>query len=148
MGSECSSDEREFRYKEHNLSDVEEKLLSSMSKIFNNDYFFSPNYDYYFNSLINDINRINTDILSKSYLNNIENEEGEMLNYVYLAYVEMWGYSYYYQSYSEKDYRFRQLIEVLDKVYHHEIEIFSLLFNSLIKNSITKFDQNDLVLKY
>ena len=110
--------------------------------IFNNDYFFSPNYDYYFNSLINDINRINTDILSKSYLNTIESEEGEMLNYIFLAYVEMWGYCYYYQAYSEKDYRFHQLIEVLDKVYHHEIEIFSLLFNSLIK-----FKEEDKILK-
>ena len=109
---------------------------------FNNDYFFSPNYDYYFTNLINDINRINTDILSKSYLDTIESEEGEMLNYVYLAYVEMWGYSYYYQSYSEKDYRFQQLIEILDKVYHHEIEIFNLLFNSLIK-----FQEEEKIMK-
>ena len=94
----------------------------------NNDYFFSPNYDYYFTTLVNEIDRINTDILSKSYLNTIEGEEGEMLNYIFLAYVEMWGYCYYYHTYSEKDYRFNQLIEILDKVYHHEIEIFNLLF--------------------
>ena len=65
-----------------------------------------------------------------------------MLNYVYLAYVEMWGYSYYYQSDSEKDYRFQQLIEILDKVYHHEIEIFNLLFNSLIK-----FQEEEKIMK-
>lgn len=29
---------REFRYKEHTLSDIEEKLLSSMTKVFNNNY--------------------------------------------------------------------------------------------------------------
>ena len=29
---------REFRYKEHTLSDAEEKLLSKMNKVFNNDY--------------------------------------------------------------------------------------------------------------
>ena len=57
--------------------------------IFNNDYFLSPNYDYYFTTLINEINRINTDILSKSYLSSIEGQEGEMLNYIFLAYVEM-----------------------------------------------------------
>ena len=101
--------------------------------IFNNDYFFSPNYDYYFTNLINEINRINTDILSKSYINNIGNEEGEMLNYIYLVYAEMWAYCYYYQVFSEKDYRFHQLIDVLDKVFHHEIEIYNLLFDSLIK---------------
>ena len=110
--------------------------------IFNNDYFLSPNYDYYFTTLINEINRINTDILSKSYLSSIEGQEGEMLNYIFLAYVEMWGYCYYYQAYSEKDYRFQQLIEILDKVYHHEIEIFDLLFESLIK-----FHEEDKILK-
>ena len=110
--------------------------------IFNNDYFFSPNYDYYFTTLVNEIDRINTDILSKSYLNTIEGEEGEMLNYIFLAYVEMWGYCYYYHTYSEKDYRFNQLIEILDKVYHHEIEIFNLLFDSLIK-----FHEEEKILK-
>ena len=29
---------REFRYKEHTLTDAEEKLLSNMTKVFNNDY--------------------------------------------------------------------------------------------------------------
>ena len=110
--------------------------------VLNKDYFFAPNYDYYFTTLINDINRINTDILSKSYINSIESEEGEMLNYIFLAYAEMWGYCYYYQIFSEKDYRFYQLLEVLDKVYHHEIEIFNLLFDSLIK-----FHEEDKILK-
>ena len=110
--------------------------------IFNNDYFFSPNYDYYFTTLINDINRINTDILSKSYINNIDNEEGEMLNYIYLVYAEMWAYCYYYQVFSEKDYRFHQLIDILDKVFSHEIEIYNLLFDSLIK-----FHEDDKIMK-
>lgn len=65
-----------------------------------------------------------------------------MLNYIFLAYVEMWGYCYYYHTYSEKDYRFNQLIEILDKVYHHEIEIFNLLFDSLIK-----FHEEEKILK-
>ena len=110
--------------------------------IFNKDYFFSPNYDYYFSTIINDINRINTDILSKSYLNTVESEEGEMLNYIFLAYVEMWGYCYYYQAFSERDYRFNQLLDVLDRVYHHEIEIFNLLFDSLLK-----FHEEDKIMK-
>ena len=110
--------------------------------IFNNDYFFYPNYDYYFTTLINEINRINTDILSKSNINNIDNKEGEMLNYIYLTYVEMWGYCYYYQIFSEKDYRFQQLIDILDKVFRHEIEIYNILFDSLIK-----FHEDDKIVK-
>ena len=34
-----------------------------------------------------------------------ENDSG-MKNYIYLAYIEIWGYTYYYQSQSEKEYRF------------------------------------------
>ena len=110
--------------------------------ILNNDYFYEPNYDYFFTTMTNDIERINTDILSKSNKNSIEGNEEEMLNYIYLAYIELWGYSYYYQSLSEKDYRFDQLLSVLDKVFHHEIEIFNLLFESL-----NKFHEIDKLLK-
>ena len=112
--------------------------------VLNNDYFFVPNYDYYFTTMINDIDRINTDILSKSEKNelNIMEDDGGMLNYIYLAYIEMWGYCYYYQSLNEKDYRFQQLIEILNKVYHHEIELFDLLFESL-----NKFQESDKILK-
>ena len=108
----------------------------------NNDYFISPNYDYYFTTMQNDIDRLNTDILSKSNLNSLEEKDGGMLNYIYLAYVELWGYCYYYQKSNEKDYRFEQLISVLNKVYHHEIELFDLLFDSL-----NKFQEYDKILK-
>ena len=127
---------------EENEEEENYKFNYILFPIFNNDYFFSPNYDYFFPALINDINRINTDILSKSYLSTIEGEEGEMLNYIFLAYIEIWGFCYYYQAFSEKDYRFSQLIEILDRVYHHEIEIFNLLFESLVK-----FHEEDKILK-
>ena len=91
--------------------------------------------------MINDIDRINTDILSKSQLDSLE-DDGGMLNYIYLAYIQMWGYCYYYQSGNEKDYRFNQLIKILNKVYHHEIELFNLLFESL-----NKFQESDKILK-
>ena len=109
--------------------------------VLNNDYFYFPHYDYYFTRMINDIDRINTDILSKSQLDSLE-DDGGMLNYIYLAYIQMWGYCYYYQSGNEKDYRFNQLIKILNKVYHHEIELFNFLFESL-----NKFQESDKILK-
>jgi len=110
--------------------------------ILNNDYFFYPNYDYYFSSMSNDIKRINIDILSKSYLNSMEGNESEMLNYIYLTYIEIWGYSYFYQKLGERNYRFEQLILVLNKVYHHEIELFNNIFQSL-----SKFNETDKILR-
>ena len=110
--------------------------------VLNNDFFYATNYDYYFPCISNDIDRINTDILSKSHLDTIEEDDVGMQNYIYLAYVEIWGYSYYYQSQNEKDYRFQQLLSILDKVYHHEIELFNLLFESL-----NKFQETDKILR-
>ena len=112
--------------------------------VLNNDYFYEPNYDYYFTIMINDIDRINTDILSKSQKNELNSmeDDGGMLNYIYLVYIEIWGYCYYYQSLNEKDYRFQQLIQILNKVYRHEIELFDLLFESL-----NKFQESEKILK-
>lgn len=110
--------------------------------VLNNDYFFYPNYDYYFSSMSDDIKRINIDILSKSYLSSMEGNESEMLNYIYLTYIEIWGYSYFYQKLEERNYRFEQLISVLDKVYHHDIELFNILFESL-----SKFNETDKILR-
>ena len=110
--------------------------------VLNNDYFFYPNYDYFFSSMSDDIRRINIDILSKSYLNSMEGNEIEMLNYIYLTYIEIWGYSYFYQKLEERNYRFEELLLVLDKVYHHEIELFNILFESL-----SKFNETDKILR-
>jgi hypothetical protein len=110
--------------------------------VLNNDYFFYPSYDYFFSLMSVYIRRINIDILSKSYLSSMEGNESEMLNYIYLTYIEIWGYSFFYQKLEERSYRFEQLILVLDKVYHHEIELFNILFESL-----NKFNETDKILR-
>ena len=101
---------------------------------FNNDFFNYPSYDYFHTSSNNEIKRINTDLLAKSNINtnnNLENEQ--MLDYIYLLYIEVWGYSYWYQDIIEKDYRFEQMLEILDKIKHKEIEILNIIFESLNK---------------
>jgi hypothetical protein len=89
-------------------------------------------------NITNDINRVNTDVLAKSLINVNDNDsslnEGEgMLDYIYLTYIEAWGYSFWYQDLSERDYRFEQLMEVLDKIKRQEIELFNILFEMLDK---------------
>ena len=52
---------------------------------------------------------------------------------ILLSYLEVWGYSYWYQDIIEKDYRFEQMLEILDKIKHKEIEILNIIFESLNK---------------
>ena len=58
-----------------------------------------------------------------------------MLNYIYLTYIELWGYSFWYHENTEKKYKFRQLLNIIDKINNHEIELYNLLFESLNKNN-------------
>ena len=110
---------------------------------FNNIYYEFPSnelflYFYTMENITNDINRVNTDLLAKSLIDKNEtfslSNEGEgMLDYIYLTYIEVWGYSFWYQDLSERDFRFRQLLEILDKIKRQEIELFNVLFEMLDK---------------
>ena len=107
------------------------------------EYFLAPDSIIY-----SDVDRANTDLLSKSMNNpNKKNNskrtlEEEMQNYIYLTYIELWAYSYWYLDPSEKDNKFNQLLDILNKVTHHEVEIFDLLFEAL-----NKFKESDKILQ-
>ena len=68
--------------------------------------------------------------------------EEEMQNYIYLTYIELWAYSYWYLDPSEKDNKFNQLLDILNKITHHEVELFDLLFEAL-----NKFQETDKILQ-
>ena len=105
--------------------------------------------------IFSDVDRANTDILSKT-LNTSNNNfnkktlEEEMQNYIYLTYIEFWSYSYWYLDFSEKDKKFNQLVEILNKITHHEVELFDHLFEALnkFKESDKILQLYDILLKY
>ena len=99
---------------------LDQEIYTSSKK----DYIFPPN-------LNEELQLINLHIISISHLGNIEISKYEMENYIYLTWIQLWAYSFWYQDQIEKRYHFKQLLKVLDKVYHHEIEIFNLLFEAL-----------------
>ena len=111
---------------------------------FNKDFFNFPSYDYYLytNPMTKDINRINTDLLAISHNNGETVYVEGALDYIYLTYLEVWGYCYYYQEYIERDYRFEQMLDALNKIKHHEIEVINILFTAL-----NKFEENDKIVK-
>ena len=64
------------------------------------------------------------------------------MDYIYLTYLEEWGYSYYYQENLERYYRFEQMLDILNKIKHHEIEIINILFEAL-----NKYQEKDKIIK-
>ena len=85
-------------------------------------------------NLNSEIENINIDIVSKSHLNAVKIKFNEMENYILLNWIQLWGYTFYYQDIDEKEYRFIQLLQILDRVTHHEIEIFNMLFEKISDN--------------
>ena len=132
-----------------------QEIMIKKNKRINFTYLLFPilNMDLFFND--NNINEyspppdfneeidlISTDIISKSYLGSYKINKIEMKNYIYLTWLELWAFSFWYFDKKERKYRFNQLIKVLDKVIHHEMEIFNLLFDVLNKNK-----EEEMILK-
>ena len=117
--------------------------------VLNNSFFdFSPG-EYFTvkeSSIISEIDRINTDILSESLKNSSNNInsncEEEMKNYIYLSYLELWAYNYWYLDSFEKDQKFNELMDILSKISFHETELFDNIFESL-----HKFKERSKILK-
>ena len=83
-----------------------------------------------------EIEAINTDVISKSSLGENINRSIEMKNYLYLSWLEVWAFSFWYidkNDKNERHYRFNQMLDVLEKVKHHEMNILNLLFDALNK---------------
>ena len=100
-----------------------------------NEYCLPPDYS-------EEIEAINVDVISKSSLGQIINRSLEMINYIYLSWLEIWAFTFWYIDKKEKPYRFNQMIDVLNKVIHHEMNILNLLFDALSKSS-----ENEMILK-
>ena len=109
-----------------------------------NDYYPPPDYT-------EEIEAINSDLLSKSSIGQSLNLELEMRNNLYLTWLEIWSYTFWYFDKEEREYRFDQVLDILDKITHHEINIFNLMFDVLNQQNehemIIKLYQKMLFLK-
>ena len=120
--------EIEYSFKYYLFPVLNKNFYESMPS---NEYFLSPE-----NALNSDLDKINTEILIKSMsitINNKNNYEIEMQNYIYLTYIELWGFCYWYLDASEKDKKFLELMKILDKATNHEMDLFENLFKALFK---------------
>ena len=109
-----------------------------------NDYFTPQDYS-------EEIEAINSDLLSKSSIGQSINLSLEMKNNLYLTWLEIWAYTFWYVDKEERKFRFDQMLDILDKVIHHEMNIFNLMFEVLNQENeqkmIVKLYQKLLKLK-
>ena len=133
--------------KDKNSDDKDYLFNYFIFPVLNKNFYESIRFDEYYilPDIYSNIERINSDIIfqvmnnSKKKDNNKINQEME--NYVYLAFVELWAFSYWYLDSSEKDQKFNQLIKILDKIKNLEIELFQHLFEAL-----EKFQENEKIM--
>ena len=100
-----------------------------------NEYCPPPDYS-------EEIESINIDVISQSTLGQNINRSLEMKNYLYLSWLEVWAFTFWYIDKKERHYRFNQMLDVLDKVKHHEMNILNMLFDAL-----NKCTENEMLLK-
>ena len=100
------------------------------------EQFFTSNYKYYNipEQYYKHIDNINSKIVNKSHLkfNNKELTMTEVGNDLYLCYLIIWSLTIWYTDTWEREFRFLKMIEVIEKIEGHEIEIFELLFKAIV----------------
>ena len=117
-------------------------LMSEKFFVYNYEYYKKPELYYL------PLDEINLKILNKSNLQfnaktkELFTEEG---NDLYLCYLIMWSLTLWYTDEWERESRFLQMIEVIEKVQVHDIQIFELLFKALVD---VKWSDKDIILLY
>jgi hypothetical protein len=138
-----------------NIERISKISVKEVNNDFSFKYYIIPklNFDIYCNNdnvneycpppeFSEEIEAINTDFVSKTSLGQNINRKLEMKNYIYLTWLEVWAYSFWYIDINERHYRFDQMLDVLSKIIHHEINIFNLIFEVLNKQK-----EDEMILK-
>ena len=85
------------------------------------------------------VEEINTKIVNKSALKFIQEStsliNSENQNDLYLCYIILWSMAFWYMEEDEKEARFFQMLQILQKVEEHDLKIFDVLFKTLIDHN-------------
>ena len=141
--------------KKLSLSKKGQIVNQAKEELINFEYFLFPSLDfdiYCNNDNVNqyisppdyreEIEALNMESISKSSLGQNINREMEMKNYIYLTWLEIWAFTFGNNDLGERHYRFDQMLDVLDKVIHHEMNILNLMFDIL-----NKYNEHQMMLK-
>ena len=106
--------------------------------------FLADNIKEYFppQNFNEELDVINDDIISKSHLADVSIRLDDMKKYIYLCWIQLWALTFWYCEEKEKNYRFQELIKIIEKSSCYEMEIFNLLFEVL-----SKYGKDTMILK-
>ena len=106
--------------------------------------FLAENIKEYFppQNFNDELDIINDDIISKSHLADVSIRLDDMKKYIYLCWIQLWALTFWYCEEKEKNYRFQELIKIIEQSSCYEMEIFNLLFEVL-----SKYGRDTMVLK-
>ena len=126
--------------KDKNKITFEYPIFPKLTTIF----FLEDNIKDYFppNNWNENIDLINEDLISKSHLGDVSIRFDDMKKYIYLCWMHMWALTFWYCEDKEKNYRFQELIKVIEKSNCYEMEIFNLLFEAL-----SEYGKSNMVLR-
>lgn len=87
-------------------------------------------------TLYKHVDVINSKVIKKSFVK--FNKKPILKTYypendLYLCYIILWSMSFWYIEENERDYRFRKMVLILDKIKYEKVEIIELLLENLIK---------------
>lgn len=83
-------------------------------------------------SLIDELEPINNDIISKTHLNKVAVRQSEIENYIDICWILLWTMTFWYNDTIEKRYRFFQLLQVIERLNYQDMHVINLLFDTLV----------------
>ena len=73
-------------------------------------------------------------------LSGFQTQNNTMEDYIHLSWMLIWALSFsYIKDQREKEFRFEQLLNVVDKVQSHQMEVYEIIFKVFLKNNQENF---------
>ena len=81
------------------------------------------------------VTKINEDLIHNCFIkfdDGKKNKSGESINDVYISYIIIFSLTLWYTDKEEREFRFNNMIQILNRIDKHDMEVTELLFNTLI----------------
>ena len=82
------------------------------------------------------IDSINSKIIKNSFIKFIKKpilKKNKLENDLYICYVILWSLTFWYTEEKEKEYRFKEMLLILEKINQQKLEVYQLLFENMSK---------------
>ena len=84
------------------------------------------------NIYLTKMEEINNSIIQHGLIKFDDIKKNELLNEIYISYLILFSLTFWYTDKEEKDARFYNMMQILDKIEYHNLEVIELLFTTLV----------------